>query len=186
MTDFQRFTDEYGPAAEIEKPADTVLGEFASLVPDQVIEFWSRFGFGRYLDGVLWILNPKQLEGVLAEWLPEQSRGVPIARTAFGKVLYWDKNQFTLLDVNFNDRFSASDNTEVVFNYFLVGEDARLGILQEPLFKKALRKFGPLKPDEMYGYKLPLALGGDRALKNMEKMRMREQLSILAQIHEAK
>jgi hypothetical protein len=35
----------------------------------------------------------------------------------------------------------------------------------------------------MYGYMLPLAMGGDYDLKNMAKMKIREQLSILAQIH---
>jgi hypothetical protein len=183
MTDFQHFIDEYGSPTETEKPDQGSLGGYKGAIPDQVIEFWTRFGFGHYLQGLLWIPNPKQLEDVLTEWLPKRSRGVPIARTAFGSVLYWQGHEFTLLDVNTNDRFSASDDAEVVFNFFLIGEDARLGVLQEPLFKKALKKFGPLRSDEMYGYKLPLAMGGDRTLKNMEKMKLREQLSILAQIH---
>jgi hypothetical protein len=87
------------------------------------------------------------------------------------------------LNVNYNEQFDTGDDVELLFVLLLIGKDPREGILQEPLFKKALRKFGPLKCDEMYRYKLALAMGGNRDLKKMAKMKMREQLSILAQVH---
>lgn len=186
MPDFNRFMNEYGPPAEPEKAEPKLLEEYKGVVPDQMIEFWEKFGFASYADGLLWAINPKQLEDVLTEWFPENPeppRAVPIVRTALGKVIYWHKDKFHLLDVNHNNRFEAGDNVEIIFDYFLVGEAARRSILQELLFKEALKKFGPLRRDEMYGFKLPLAMGGNYDLDNMEKMKLREQLSILAQVH---
>lgn len=186
MIDVNVFIKEYGLPTEAEKPGRKFLEEYKGLVPDPMIEFWERFGFGCYADGLIWVINPKQLGEVLSEWLPrkeKQTPAVPVIRTAFGKLIYWHKNNFTLLDVNYNDRFDTGDDVELLFVLLLIGTDAREGILQEPLFKKALTKFGPLKSDEMYGYKLPLAMGGNRDLMNLAKMKMVEQLSILAQIH---
>ena len=108
---------------------------------------------------------------------------VPVIRTAFGKVIYWTGSTFMQLDVHHNNRFESGDNVKLVFTFMLVSKPGKAGILEVPDFKKALKKFGPLQPDEMYGYKLPLAMGGDFNLANMEKMKIREHLAFLAQVH---
>ena len=77
----------------------------------------------------------------------------------------------------------GGDDVELQFTYLLVAKAGRSGILQQPAFKKALKKLGPLQSDEIYGYKLPLAMGGDFNVANMEKMKIREHLSFLAQTH---
>ena len=81
------------------------------------------------------------------------------------------------------DAIEMSDNIKTILTFSLASKPARQGILLEPLFKKALRKSGPLETDEMYGFKLALAMGGDNSVANMAKMKVREQLSILAQVH---
>jgi hypothetical protein len=186
MTNFQPFFDEYGSPSEVQKADKKLLSEYRDVVPEQLIDFWEHFGFGRYGDGRIWVINPKELEDVLTLWLPNKNKptkAVPVLRTAFGKIIYWDDGKFTLLDPHHNDRFGAGDNMELLFIMFLVGKNARIWIIEEKEFKQAFKKFGPLKRDEMYSYKLPLAMGGTDSLKNMDKMKMREQLSILAQVH---
>jgi hypothetical protein len=186
MTDFQPFFDEYGSPSEVQNADKKLLSEYKDVVPEQLIEFWERFGFGRYADGRLWVIHPKELEDVLTLWLPNKtkpSKAVPVLRTAFGQIIYCDDGRFTLLDPHYNDRFGAGHNTGVLFKSYLVGKNARILIIEEKKFKHSFKKFGPLKRDEMYSYKLPLAMGGDDTLKNMAKMKMREQLSILAQVH---
>src|SRR5262245_19390883 len=103
MTDFNAFMKEYGPPTEVEKADKMLLDQYKSVVPDQMIEFWEFFGFARYANGLLWVVNPNQLDDVLTEWLPRKTRpphAVPIIRTAFGNVIYWDKDEFRLLDIN--------------------------------------------------------------------------------------
>lgn len=181
MFDVDRFFKAYGTPERPEKASNEVLTKYSGRVPSEIIEFWQRFGFAQYANGLLWIVNPSQLEDVLCELIGEAG-AVPIIRTAFGKIVYWHKDQFTLLDVHVHGLVDAGDSAFVIFNFFLVMPDARSAILQESMFKRALKKFGALQADEIYGFKLPLAMGGKPSISNMAKMKMREQLSILAQL----
>jgi hypothetical protein len=187
MTDFDAFFEAYGKPIESERADPKLLSAYKNVVPDQLIEFWERFGFGGYARGLVWIVNPTQLEDVLAEWLPAKGgkkRAVPVARTAFGNVIYWRDPGFTFLDVNYNKQFGAGGNVELLFIFYLIDKKSRKSVLEEPEFKKAFKALGMLKRDEMYAYTLPLAMGGEPGIKNMTKVKMREHLSILAGIHQ--
>lgn len=187
MTDFEPFFKEYGQPIEPERGDAKLLGRYKGIVPDPLIEFWERFGFGGYAKGLVWVVNPTLLDDVLAEWVPaKKQRAIPVIRTAFGNVVYWHGDQFTFLDVHYNKPFQAGGDVELLFDYYLVEQKSRKSVLQEPLFKKALKALGILKRDEIYSYKLPLAMGGTPDVKNMEKAKMREHLSILATIHKGK
>lgn len=185
MTDFTIFVKEYGDPVAEEIPDPQFLERYRKRLPSAMLEFWKRFGFGRCANGLVWVTNPNALGDILDEWTSRKrpARAIPVIRTAFAKIVYWDGAMFRLVDPNHNDLFEAGDDVWVLFNVYLIGKAAREGILQEPLFKRALRKLGPLQRDEMYGYKLPLAMGGEPSLQNLEKMKMREQLAILAQVH---
>jgi hypothetical protein len=186
MSDFDAFIEEYGSPVEPERASAKELTKFKGIVPDPLVEFWERFGFGGYGQGLVWVVNPTHLEDVLAEWVPAKSkkgRAVPVARSAFGNVVYWQDEAFTFLNVHYDKTFQAGSDAEVLFDFYLVDRESRKSILEEPLHKKALKLLGMLQRDEMYTYKLPLALGGNSALKNMQKAMIREQLSILAQVH---
>ena len=43
---------------------------------------------------------------------------------------------------------------------------------EKPLFDRAHKKLGPLKSDEMYGFKHRLALGGKEAVSNLAIMKL--------------
>lgn len=185
MTDFEPFFDAYGKPTDTERPSAKLLKDYENRVPAQLIEFWERFGFGGFAKGLVWVVNPTQLEDVLAEWAPAKktSRAVPAVRTAFGNIVYWQGTKFTFLDVHYDKAFDAGTDTEVLFGFYLIDDKSRTSVLQEPKFKKALKAHGSLARDEMYGYTLPLVMGGTDEIKNMAKVKMREQLSILAQAH---
>lgn len=186
MTDFDVFVTKYGPPENADMPRPELLAEYKDRVPAELIELWQRFGFSSYANGLIWVINPKQLEDVMLEWCPakaKKARAIPVIRTAFGKVIYWTGSTFMLVDIHFNDRFDLGGNVEILFTFFLIGPKAGPAFLQEPTFKKALKRLGPLQADEVYGYKLPLAMGGDYNVANMEKMKIREHLSFLAQVH---
>jgi|SRR6185437_14401369 len=187
MTDFEPFFNEYGKPIEPERGEAKLLHVYKGIVPDPLIEFWERFGFGGYAKGLVWVVNPTLLDDVLAEWVTaKKNRAVPVIRTAFGNIVYWQGDQFTFLDVHYDRRVGAGSDVEVLFGFYLVDEKSRRSVLEEPLFKKALKARGTLKRDEIYSYKLPLAMGGTPDVKNMEKAKMREHLSILATIHKGK
>jgi hypothetical protein len=185
MTDFSPFLDAYGNAIDAEPATQNVLRAYQGVVPEQLIEFWERYGFGGYAKGMIWITEPTLLEDVLAKWLPPKrsARAIPVARTAFGNIVYWHKDKYTFLDVHYAKEFEAGTDTELLFAYYLVDETPRRSVLQQPKFEEALKAQGQLHRDEMYAFTLPLVLGGADDLKNMTKAKMREQLAILVSLH---
>ncbi len=185
MTDFEPFFNAYGKATDAQPATQNVLRVYRGVVPEQLIEFWERYGFGGYAKGLIWIPEPTLLEDVLAEWLPRKrgARAIPVARTAFGNIVYWRKDKYTFLDVHYDKEFEAGTDTELLFAYYFVDETPRRSVLQEPKFEKALKAQGQLRRDEMYAFTLPLALGGADDVKNMTKAKIREQLAILASLH---
>lgn len=53
---------------------------------------------------------------------------------------------------------------------------------EHPLFDRALAKFGPLAPDEMYGFEPALVAGGKMRLQNLRKVKLDQHLTILRQL----
>jgi hypothetical protein len=52
----------------------------------------------------------------------------------------------------------------------------------DDLFEEALKKLGPLKPDEMYGFVPAIALGGPGTLNTLQKVKTIEHLTFLSQL----
>ena len=186
MYDFDGFFDAYGNPSSSETASRSLLEKMDGKVPEALLSFWTVYGFGSYGKGLVWVLNPTELDGILAEWPADKRtmrRSVPIIRTAFGNVVFWANQEFTFLDVHYNRLVQAGTDTELLFGYYLTHAKSRRSVLEEQLFKKAYKKLGQLTHEEIYTYSLPLALGGKPELKNLCKAKVKEQLSILAQIH---
>jgi hypothetical protein len=186
MTDFEPFLRAYGQPENPVKPDAKLLDAYRARVPAEIIEFWERFGFSRYSDGLLWVVDPTRLQAALQAWVPQASDAspaIPIIRSAFGDTIYWREDSFMLLDVIHHEEFQAGNTVQGLFNVYVRNERARRSVFQEALFDKALKKLGPLEADEIYGFKLPLVMGGTESVKNLDRMKMAEHLSILAQAH---
>src|SRR5689334_18415096 len=116
MTDFSPFIEAYGEPVDHELADESTVDSYRGAVPDQLLEFWERYGFGGFGKGLVWVVNPSQLKTVFSEWESSRSaRAVPVVRTAFGNILYWENPSFTLLDVHYNRRVPAGTSTEVLF-----------------------------------------------------------------------
>ncbi|WP_322404849.1 DUF1851 domain-containing protein [Massilia luteola] len=50
------------------------------------------------------------------------------------------------------------------------------------LFQRALKKLGPLEPDEVYGFEPAIALGGKMRPENLAKLKLDVHLTILRQL----
>ena len=55
-------------------------------------------------------------------------------------------------------------------------------MLEQKLFRKALKKLGPLQHDECFGFEPAIALGGSESVENVRIVKLREHLSILSQL----
>ncbi|WP_229381237.1 DUF1851 domain-containing protein [Shewanella psychropiezotolerans] len=55
---------------------------------------------------------------------------------------------------------------------------------ENPLFERAMALLGPLEADEMYGFVPALAIGGAPKLENLQKVKVIEHLTFLADLGE--
>ncbi|MEL7614710.1 DUF2169 domain-containing protein [Vreelandella titanicae] len=53
---------------------------------------------------------------------------------------------------------------------------------EKPLFTQALKKLGPLRPDEVYGFEPALVAGGEWSVNNLAKLNLDIHLTILRQM----
>lgn len=186
MAYFGLFEQLHSEPEHVVKPPATLLKKFKDKVPDDMLAFWREYGFASYDGGLLWFCDPAQLQNVVTEWLPGSKKGrdaVCIARSGFGHIVLWHDGSYRMLDPHVNALFEVSDSTETLINLYLKYDENSKAFLNPKLFKRAKAKLGPLADDEIYTYKLPLAMGGNDDVKNMARVKMPEALSILAQTH---
>jgi hypothetical protein len=207
MTDeyFTEFLEGEGfaPTINCDPVNKETLDRYRGKLPDRLLGYWEEFGFCGYGDGLFWTVNPADYEEILELWLKDtplwgRENYYVIARTAFGKLYVWgDKTGSATVIISHqqtimpNDMPSEPINKEKIERFigifFSLKTKKSLEAYdndEKPLFKKALKKLGQLEADEMYAFVPALALGGLADLKFLKKVKLQEQLSILAQLEE--
>ena len=180
---FPAFRKHYGPAAnQVVVPPESIV-RFSGLLPDPLLQIWNEVGWCSFANGFLWLVNPDDFSEMLADWAPPKDAQV-VLRTAFGDMIYWATSAFHLVDVDYGEHSTLTVNVEVLFDYVLCPGDLLEKVLDEPIFKQALPRLGPPAEDECYGYVPAIGLGGTHDPANLKKVKLREHLSILAQLHE--
>ncbi len=198
---FAYFLTNFGPPlARRDVPATDATRQTGRL-PALLLEYWIEHGAAGYADGLFWTVNPDDYAGVLAQWLePSPFNGQDdyqvIARTAFGCLFVWGAKSGASLQINtphgiiFPNPAAATyvqaGRAEIAVQSFFVSlSKSHTDFADEdgkPLFTRARAKRGVLDPDEMYGFEPALALGGTATLANLQKVKILEHLTILAQL----
>ena len=180
---FQDFEDEFGPPENCLSITDDVFLMYESLLPAELIAQWRQVGLCSYGRGLLWFADPRQFEGVIDEWIEGDDVSKPIVflRTAFAHLYFWHKGSVFSLDVH---RGSVSEVTPRISRIFslLCDPEIKEKILRASLFENALKELGPIDRDECYGFEPAIAVGGPGTLETLRRVKIREQLGILAQL----
>lgn len=182
MSQFPDFEAEYGPAADCVVPGDEVLRAYAGVLPDELIAHWREAGWCAYGEGLLWVVDPAQFEGVIDEWVDVQG-GKPhvFLRTAFAHLYFWHDGAVYSVDVHSG---GVSQVTKRIARMFTLVCDAEIKekMVRASLFREALPRLGPPARDECYAFEPALALGGSGAVETIRRVKMREHLGILAEL----
>lgn len=151
-----------------------------------LLEYLEHYGEAVFMDGIFSFVNPFDHEELLKSFPKLKSQSImPFARTAMGN--------FYLIGEVDNEKYIAFYNIQTEeyiyvddeFNRFLdrfagntiYMEDEWYGHLELP----ALDKYGPVAIDECLTFVPALVLGGEEQLKNIQKVKLKEQLQLLAQ-----
>jgi hypothetical protein len=91
---FSRFLSKFGgPVDRQEVPASSIE-RYRGKLPNQLLEYWAEHGWCGYANGIFWIVNPQDYEGVVASWIEgtefkQRNTYHLIARGAFGDLYLW-------------------------------------------------------------------------------------------------
>ncbi|USX11280.1 DUF1851 domain-containing protein [Oxalobacteraceae bacterium OTU3CAMAD1] len=199
---YEMFLSELGPQFTKVQPSPQQIDRFSGRLPEQLLEYWKLYGWCGYYEGLFWLVNPDDYVSVVETWLEStqienKSDYLAIARTAFGRIFLWNKEAgqtVTIVSLDSqiitsppNKKVVAGDDT-IPLQSFLIGKEPdRLDIedvKEKKLFKRALKKLGPVAEDEMYGFEPALCIGGMPVLENIRKFKTIEHLILLERFGE--
>ncbi|USX11288.1 DUF1851 domain-containing protein [Oxalobacteraceae bacterium OTU3CAMAD1] len=174
------------------------LSKYREELPATLLEFWTEVGWSGYANGLMWSTNPDQFTPILDAWLGslnffKQDSYNVVARGAFGKLYLWGKSTGSSIIIDplismittVEPRLDPSKSDTAITSFFLSKEKKNFDFedhKEKPLFARALKKLGPLKVDEMYGFEPALSIGGVPKLENLVKVKMIEHLVLLSQL----
>ncbi|NTS77881.1 DUF1851 domain-containing protein [Catenovulum sp. SM1970] len=193
---FEGFLEDFGEPINQTQCSMETLKKYQGKLPSRLLEYWQEYGFCSFSDGLFWIVNPKDYEDVLDEWLvetdiPDHDIYHVFARNAFGDLFLWGEDTGYSYQINSTQAWiiekkktpRAKHNT-VIERFFGATRTSAHNIDDEddnPLFERCVEKFGALKADEMFGFVPSLIAGGDARLENVDKVDIFVHLSLLAQ-----
>lgn len=171
---------------------------WSNKLPPILLTYWREEGWATYANGLLWIVNPDDYEYIKNIWLEDTPLATfdnfhVIARSAFGDLylcgertgrsvtIACPNNEILALknklktkplhdqDFSIKSFFACRDPED--FDYY--------DINGKLLFERAVEKYGPLEPDEMYGFEPALVMGGHPTLDNLRRLKLNPHLHIL-------
>lgn len=196
--DFARFMQDSGEAIYRTRIPESTIANWSNKLPPVLLDIWRQEGWAGYSNGRLWTVNPGDYEQIKDAWLagtplPLLDKFHVFARTAFGDLYLCGEKAGPCVTV------SCFVNQVMAFRQISKGKpphhhDSRIraifachdpedsdctDTLDKPLFDRAMNKYGPLGPDEMYGFESPLVLGGRPTLTNLRRVKLAPYLLAL-------
>jgi len=182
MSVFDQFKRTHGPGSGKAVADRDSLDRYRNTLPGSLIRLWEEDGWSSYANGFLRVTNPADLEDVLDDWLdPSSAPRSVVAHTALGHLFLWTNNTVYLLNPHNGHIDKITEDAEILFDTVLCDDIVLLG-LRKDLYDSAVARLGKPAPDECFGFVPALALGGDPVAENLQRVKLREYLAILAQV----
>lgn len=200
---FDYFLEKFGKPQQAIDISEEAISNYKGKLPDKLLEYWKLVGFSCFKDGLFFITNPEDYKESLYDWLEdvEEMDGdvwYVIARSAFGKLYLWGENnwlKYTLDITNgriFQNSTGSNDgsidaNTNIEY-FFSMMKERNLNFYDENekyLFDRALKKFGPLNHDEVFGFEPALIFGGEANISTVRKLDIHVHMAILKEFTKA-
>jgi hypothetical protein len=180
MEPFQRFLQTRGPAVDCRTPQPGCFERYQDRLPLPLIEEWKRSGWCSFANGFFWTVDPSDFTETLEDWSIPSAGSSVFARTAFGNLFYWNAGWAYSLDVHTRQVDRLVDRIEIVFDYLFCSTDY-CDVLNYPLYRAAVARLGQPLYDECFAFVPALALGGGGEIETIQKVKVKEHLSLLAQ-----
>ena len=184
MPGFPVFRETHGSNRILAPPVtdERTLVRYRDRLPSSLLEEWRISGWAGFQQGFLWLTDPSVLEPGVRPWKLERP-ALCFGRTAFGDLFLWDGGAVQGLFVHEGSLQRMTDSFDMFFELSLCDDDFLEDVLDKAMFEDALERLGPLTSGEMYTFVPAPALGGEKSVDSLQKVKMREQLLLLSQLH---
>jgi len=195
---FKSIIDKFGQPAGGGAVDPAMVETYRDRVPVALTAFWTTYGLGFWREGYFQLCDPRRYRPI-AKFVFSEDADFPAQRThiygfsAFGRLLAWNEThrlvRVDLLDhsvrcVNyFKPKPNISPNIPILTSLFGADDEAddALDADGEPMFRRAVKTYGPLAMGQIYAPRLNPALGGAMSLDNFRPAAALEAMSLAAQ-----
>ena len=155
--------------------------KYNDQLPSEVLTVWREYGFGTLLNGYLKVVDPDDYQELLADTYHWSGSAIPIFVTAFADIITWERGRYIRM-VNYKD--GTFDGIAAGFK-FLWG-DVLDGAFNGSFFdiaqyEEAVKRYGQIQFDECFGYVPLLALGGNKGVSHLQKVKIKEHITLISQ-----
>ena len=198
--DIESFFEEIGTPEQSITVDVNYANSYRGKLPDALINYWLTHGFTRHSNGLFWIVDPDKFASVKDEWLKgtslqDEDDYYVIARSGFGELYLWGTNTGDkyIIDTNSawilkeggcEDEIKYGEADEMLYSFLSFLEAIDLDIENDSgqrLFSKAVRRYGELQVNEVFGFEQSLLLDANADVDNLSKVDIFIHLSKLAQ-----
>lgn len=151
--------------------------------PEDLFLFLKEEGYCSYGEGFFHFVDPGDYKEILAEWNKPLTGHMVFCRTGVGDLFTWNNKEVSVLHVSEGMLSVISEDMFDFFKFSLGDEQYVNKTLYKQYFDKARKDLGALAYDECYGFVPALPLGGSESSENLHKLKIKEYLSILAQVN---
>lgn len=164
-----------------ELPAE-FIGVFEEILPEEIIYIWKEYGLGGFWNGYFRVIDPRAYVGIVEETFFAGEECVPLMTTAFGDVLVWDNEAWSLELVMY--RYGIYRMVDARLFELLCRRDSEFinGVLEPTNYKEAAELLGEPDFDECFGYVPLLALGGGETPDHLKRCKAIEHIYLISQL----
>jgi hypothetical protein len=180
---YDRFLQKHPNLNVVDRATEDQLRKYEGFLPTEMLLFWQEFGFGTFMNGYLKVVNPESYQGfMLSSYEVFMEPAIVIGATAFADLIIWEGDCVKQINYRKGSTEIHGDRITDFFNLILARWDIVAETMDAAQFNPALQRLGECAYDECYAYVPALALGGSEKVENLEKVKLREHISILSQL----
>lgn len=154
---------------------------------EDVLNFiWKRYGLRNYRNGLFWFVNPDEYNDLARNFPNVSETAIVFARTNVGNLFLLEKldigDSITYLNVHKGKTNVVSTNFEIFIEFDIATDQFWKRDCYGKIELNAIKKY-TLLPDECLTFLPALALGGDEKIANLQKVKIKENLEFLSNLH---
>lgn len=154
----------------------------AGNVPESHVRLLEEYGVSRIDGGFIQFDYPPEMRDILADWNLDEEGYEIVGHTALGDYFVWTGEGFLMADTNNGELFDISSKPEFLYNYFLEDIDYLSKAHYRDMALEAIQENGTLAEDEVFAFTPYLIMGGFPQQGSLQKVKLKEHLSILGQL----